>query len=297
MIGMAMTASLTACDVRDGGDMERTDLETVEASSEAETIVGSTGEEAAEPESTEPESSAESELSELDARVFAGEIVLAEPDSEWDLDRDGTMEALQLEYDDYEFTLTAGVAEITQEAWTPTGEMYVASLDGETLQVLVPEYGPSDDPQTYFFSLENGEWKQIGIVESSVGNMRLEEQQLFCREVSRIFQTVEVETAYLLTEGELQAVELEFYEMGNTVTAKREIKTYAEKDGAENGPVIAEGSHVVILGTDNQAWVQIETEDGETGWMKIAEDSFGNIEIEGEEVSAWECFDGLILMG
>lgn len=296
-MGILTAVSLTACGAENGGADVKSETMAA-ASSDAETTEASTEEvSTAAEETTQQETETGEAVSEEVKRLLEGEILPVEQDSEWDLDRDGSAEKLQLKYDEYEFTLTAGAAEITQEAWDATGEMFVASLDGETLQVLVPEAGPSDDPQTYFFRYENGELKKIGSVYSAVEDMQIREKQLHCREISSIFQTVSVETAYQFSEGELKAVPLDFYEMGNTVTTEREVVTYAEKEGTENGPVIPADTEVVILGTDNHSWVKIQTSDGETGWLKVVEDSFYILEMNGEEIPATECFRNLILAG
>jgi len=86
--------------------------------------------------------------------------------------------------------------------------------------------------------------------------------------------------------------------MGNTVTALRDIATYSEKDGNEDGIVLQAGSRIIVIGTDNKEWVKLQDADsGEFGWVKIIEGTYTQMEIQGKEVEATEVFEGLILAG
>ena len=77
-----------------------------------------------------------------------------------------------------------------------------------------------------------------------------------------------------------------------------EIPAYDEKNGEEGAVVISEGSSVKILGTDNKEWIEIEDiASGKTGWLKLAPDTYSDLEISGAAIPSTVCFDGIILAG
>ena len=215
-----------------------------------------------------------------------------------DLDQDGNKEKIQFTAtaDDYELTVNDVVTQGT--GWSLTGEIYALSMDGSTVELLIPEDGPSDDPLIYVYGYDNGGMKLAGTLATGIHDISVADGKINCRELSSIFQTVGVSTQYKYEKHTLISVDLGFYKMNNTVTALMEIPAYDEKNGEEGAVVISEGSSVKILGTDNKEWIEIEDiASGKTGWLKLAPDTYSDLEISGAAIPSTVCFDGIILAG
>ena len=225
-------------------------------------------------------------------------VLLEGGSAELDLDQDGNKEKIQFTAtaDDYELTVNDVVTQGT--GWSLTGEIYALSMDGSTVELLIPEDGPSDDPLIYVYGYDNGGMKLAGTLATGIHDISVADGKINCRELSNIFQTVGVSTQYKYEKHTLISVDLGFYKMNNTVTALMEIPAYDEKNGEEGAVVISEGSSVKILGTDNKEWIEIEDiASGKTGWLKLAPDTYSDLEISGAAIPSTVCFDGIILAG
>lgn len=307
MLGVTAAVVLAACG--EGAVMESSKAEettTAAAASSAETEAASNAAESSESESnTAEETTAEASQATTEAAIALSEkvkmgtpVLLEGGTAELDLDQDGNKEKIQFTAtaDDYELTVNDVVTQGT--GWSLTGEIYALSMDGSTVELLIPEDGPSDDPLIYVYGYDNGGMKLAGTLATGIHDISVADGKINCRELSNIFQTVGVSTQYKYEKHTLISVDLGFYKMNNTVTALMEIPAYDEKNGEEGAVVISEGSSVKILGTDNKEWIEIEDiASGKTGWLKLAPDTYSDLEISGAAIPSTVCFDGIILAG
>lgn len=304
VIGVVLAMGLTAC----GNNTESSAEETETTADVLESQSGSHETLSLPP--VEPDSSAEesvvTEGSEME-RLLAGTLILNLTGTgrfRWDLDQDGSEETILFEpegeapYDMERYTLTVGDHSVTEWGALLTGEIYLASFDQETLQLLVAQYGYTGRGEITVWAYQNGALEQAGELGGTAADLKIEKGVIYCSGNSQVFQTWDVAMLYQWEAGKLQEIPQELYEMGNTVTALRDIATYSEKDGNEDGIVLQAGSRVIVIGTDNKEWVKLQNADsGEFGWVKITEGTYTQMEIQGKEVEATEAFEGLILAG
>ena len=284
-IGVVFAMCLTAC-----GNHTESSEETTETTEATETTV----------EVSEDQSGYKEQLLE-------GTLILdltSTGQFSWDLDQDGSEEIIQFEpegeapYDSNRYTLTVGDNSVTEWGDLLTGELYLASFDQETLQLLVAQYGYTGRGLITVWAYRNGVLQQAGELGGDAADLKIENGTIHCTGESQVFQTWAVAMRYQWENGRLQEIPQEFYEMGNTVTVLRDIATYSEKEGYEDGIILQAGSQIIVVGTDNKEWVKLQDEgSGEIGWVKITEGTYTQMEIQGKEVEATEVFEGLILAG
>ena len=229
-----------------------------------------------------------------------------------DMDNDGEPDQISLEVSDgtgyeYGYTLTINDSSITEVGYNPRidSSLHAFSLNGETVQLIANT--DSGDAVLKAYSYDHGEIVPAGIIVCEYENISINGNIMTCsREYCRVFQNVPVVTKYTADRTSLIPVGSGFYEMGNTVTARMDIKTYSEKGAAEeDGPVIPEGAEVIVVGTDNSRWVQLQVvSSGESCWLKAADQSDGEgyafngyIEMAGENYYAKKLFQGVIITG
>lgn len=221
----------------------------------------------------------------------------------WDLDADGEEEMVAFAYEGeapYEinqYTLMVNGESVTEAGETLTGDFYIVSMDGETFQLLVPENGASGDYCVFVWAWQDGTLQKIGSLYTEIENLYVKNGLIYCREISQIFQTLYVDMVYELVDGSFQEVKQDLYVMGNTLTLLQDLPTYSEQGGAEeDGPVLTAGSEVVVVGTDNEAWVWLSvSETGETCWVQVTDYCY--LVTGGIVEDAQEYFSGMILAG
>ena len=251
----------------------------------------------------EPETISDEDIEDM----LNGDIVELGSNISMDLDADGVDEEISIIVDEeYENNGMAYGREYWieidgEEAATGTGyiiygTLYGVSLDGEHIDLIVYDNGPSDDPVSTFLQYEDGELKNIGEIDSFVKNLYVDDGILYGQVRCRVIQTQNRYAKWKLNEyEELEEIEEDVYELidvlSDTYGLEEDIWVADEINGDE-GYLMTPGN-VHIPYTDGEEWVYIEyaddiPDDAETegGWFCTEDIDYGEL---------FQIFNGLFM--
>ena len=251
----------------------------------------------------EPETISDEDIEDM----LNGDIVELGSNISMDLDADGVDEEISIIVDEeYENNGMAYGREYWieidgEEAATGTGyiiygTLYGVSLDGEHIDLIVYDNGPSDDPVSTFLQYEDGELKNIGEIDSFVKNLYVDDGILYGQVRCRVIQTQNRYAKWKLNEyEELEEIEEDVYELidvlSDTYGLEEDIWVADEINGDE-GYLMTPGN-VHIPYTDGEEWVYIEyaddiPDDAETegGWFCTEDIDYGKL---------FQTFNGLFM--
>jgi hypothetical protein len=159
-------------------------------------------------------------------------------------------------------------------------------------EILISDYGPSDDYKTCFYYFDGTNIVNMGEAEGLFDfGIKLEGSgKITARTRGNILQTWFINKSFQLSEGhKLKEISQELYTTNYPLFLKISLKLYKNKGEKAATMLINEGQKVNIIGTDDKEWCLIETSGGVKGW--IAVDSFNIIRNNG--LAATEVFAGL----
>ncbi len=233
--------------------------------------------------------------------------------TKYDLDGDGSEEEVyyQVTYDENyspvsSFTVDGQdySAEVAME-FPCIDAYYLIDLDrtDDFVEIALMDYGPSDDPLTYFYRLKkDGTLKFIGEVtdlwsSSScylksdnhiVANNRLDLLQTWFASAS---WTVNDDETISLVEGEIYYPQTTY---STNVNLIQNIMVYSAMDeNSEKIEVTPEDGPIRFTATDNVHWIEFETNDGRILYLYMKD--FSTIVSDGTEIDTLSVFEGLIL--
>lgn len=186
----------------------------------------------------------------------------------------------------------------------PSEEYYLVDLNQEDpyIEVAVQDYGPSDDPMTYFFRyLEDGSAVLLGSITDlwSSCTSRISDNNLIeGRSRLAILQTWYAPALWKLENDELIKVdEPMYYPYESSITENRILKdiTVYDKMSQEGKQTILtpQEGPVRFIATDDKNWVELETADEVHYFMYLKDSSMVNS--DGNEIAATSVFDSLII--
>ena len=248
----------------------------------------------------------------MEDKWYTGEVFRLENDTFIDLDSDGVAEHLV-----YSGGRGARVF-INGEAMSVGTESYpmyedhdcfeeyaeVVSLDGETLQLVLLDYGEGHSFFIRIYQYEQGSWEMLGYLPAlSYEVQEIDgKRRLVTYGEEFLLENCIVEFHYEYVDGEIKELPREFYEYMSTwveeeaVTVLQEFTLYADKKGTL-GVTLSVGSKVEIVGSDLKEWVLIRNvETGEEGWLQLNE-MHDCILPDGRILEEMELFEGLIMYG
>lgn len=237
-----------------------------------------------------------------------------------DLDGDGTAETVTVTLADVDATNLTSFQVNGQEyadtvlndlgVYVVLGDLdhyYITDLDTSDgkLEIAVLDYGPSEDPETYFFRYDGGALTYIGSISDRVCQPEVVltgDGTVSGRGRFQLLQTWFGQFTWRLNDaGALEVVPqvytfpAEFGGSEQPVTQIEDLTLYQDMDlasGTEAAP--AADCEVVFTATDNEHWVQLTRADGLSGWFYLEE--FDRIQDpERGELFAEEVFDGLCM--
>lgn len=191
-----------------------------------------------------------------------------------DMDGDGQKDAVTIRYDsEYRVTLTAG--EATLQAWYDTPEgAYLVDLDTRDgrKEIALTDYGPSSDDITVLYALEDGAFVEVGAVSGILfqgdGLGRISS---YARGWQGPLLTWFFQIEYELVEGKVAMMPTRWYASSMPVTLLVDLPLYQTVDDAGQGAVWPAGTEARIVLSDVSEWFQLQTADGETGWIRFAD--------------------------
>jgi len=202
VIGTVFAMGLTACGNHRESSAEETEttVEVLESQSGYQETLSLPP---VKPDSS-PEEAVVTEGTELE-QLLAGKLIInltAAGRFSWDLDQDGSEETILFEpegeapYDMERYTLTVGDDSVTEWGALLTGEIYLASFDQETLQLLVAQYGYTGRGGVTVWAYRNGVLEQAGELGGDATDLKIEKGLIYCTGNSQVFQTWDVAMRY-----------------------------------------------------------------------------------------------------
>ena len=230
--------------------------------------------------------------------ILDGDVVELGPDISLDLDADGVDEEISIMVDEeYENNGMATGREYWieidgEEVAAGTGSivfgtLYGVSLDGEHIDLIVYDNGPSDDPVSTFFRYEDGDLNHMGEIDSFVKNLYVDDGILYGQVRCRVIQTQDRYAKWELNEyEELEEIQEDVYELidvlSDTYGLQEDIWVADDIDGDEEYLMTPGSVHIPY--TDGEEWVYIEyaddiPDDAETegGWFRTTDVGYGDL--------------------
>lgn len=245
-------------------------------------------------EEEEPETISDEDIE----AILDGEVVELGSNISLDLDADGVDEEISIMVDEEyenngmvygrEYWIEIDGEEVaTGTGYIIFGTLYGVSLDGEHIDLIVYDNGPSDDPVSTFLRYEDGELKNIGEIDSFVKNLYVDDGILYGQVRCRVIQTQNRYAKWELNEyEELEEIEEDVYELidvlSDTYGLEEDIWVADDIDGDEEYLMTPGNVHIPY--TDGEEWVYIEyaddiPDDAETegGWFRTADISYEDL--------------------
>ena len=236
-----------------------------------------------------------------------------------DLDMDGTVEEITIMHDpsvdkkygyvplDY-YVLSAGAEQLTGFAYNMHAGIYAVSLDGETIQLVLYEDGPSADPVSHIIRYQPGQLAEAGTIEDDI---RLREITAEGEIISHIFN-YGIQDDYRVVTWRLDKAKglVEIPQDTYELVSQNEITLLVELP-VRSMPVPDEGVYFGIRGyaiepqtvkftavSSDGSWIQLETGDGQQGWFRIEQASppMWGYTVTELGVGADEVFEGLTFL-
>lgn len=231
---------------------------------------------------------------------------------EKDLNGDGTPEEIifKVEYseEDYTAIVTFQInrADITHDAVLafPNEEFYLVDLDQNDpyIEVALQDYGPSDDPMTYFFRyLEDGTTVLLGGISdlwSSSTTQLVEDGLLKGSTRLSVLQTWYAPAHWKLEGNKLKKVEETIYYPYPEALVEngllKNITVYKDADQTSDSTILTpQDGPVKFVATDDKNWIQVQTKEENSYYLMIEE--YSKVESDGVLLEATEVFDSLII--
>ena len=222
-----------------------------------------------------------------------------------DLDGDGSAERLTLRsrmaqttneldhspLDQYIFAVNTTRGE-TQTAQNLSNSIYAFSPDGRQILLALTRKDEWGGYESLLFRYENGELQEAGSFAQDIREIWVENGQIITEQnYDYTLQTEKIRMVYRIgSDGKLEEVAADRYELPEQDTAhwlNREIEVY-ETPGSGRFTIPMEHSVYLQCLDSTRQWLCVETENGVTGWLKLAD-------YTAEE--AWTTFQGLMPNG
>ena len=226
-----------------------------------------------------------------------------------DLDQDGRAETIVCTFEETDTWIkingkTYALSDFDVQLVTPNTEVfYVTDIMPyqEGLEIALLDYGPSDDPETHFFSYEDGLHylgsvsgfpfaQQAGRNGFTIGGVVIGESRMDFTHTSYIYDSwrYDVEGRKLVHEdgGYYSIVPERAHSLSEDITV------YQEMDETHMKNVLPAQDQVFFLETDGKEWVLVKGKDGTKGYMHIVDGKITGISKEPGEV-----FSGMDFVG
>ena len=211
-----------------------------------------------------------------------------------DLDGDGTLEYVRYSYQMDEEALSLVTLEINEAIQMVVPLVYamdyfaVVDLDeaDNYKELVISDYGPSDDYVSYIYRYAEGALHEVGVVEGlfSLGLGIDGAGRVLARTRLNLLQTWYMDKPYNLQDGQLIPEE-GIYTTYHRVFLKEMLPVYEAPDANSPSFTIPEGTLATLIATDDVMWCCIETEEGEKGWFRVDNfDTLTDLALTGMEV-------------
>ena len=236
-----------------------------------------------------------------DVFIPGGQSASAPAGSEvFDLNGDGVDDEISFNTDGEKYSLYVNdaVAEGSGIKVQPRIKLVDVISEDSYIEIVVEEYGPSDDYSSTFYYYDGQKLILMGQIQGLCGNADAAAGNGIVLSQTRggVLETWFYTTEYQLN-GQHELVQLPqaFYEKiryKDSTPLKLiipELPFTKDPGGNAIAFVLKQGETAWFMGCDNNNWCRFETEDGSKGWLEIT--GFSDIPLAG--ITAGEAFEGL----
>ena len=214
-----------------------------------------------------------------------------------DLNGDGIKDEINFSSDESEFVLEINDSKIEDFGAYLEGNYYIVDIDKEDdyKEILISDWGPSDDYVTFYYYYDGNEIVSMGITEGmysdSWSNIVIKGNGTIGTSTrGGILHTWFYKDYYKLDSNhKLVHVPQDLYEMTWEVTVKKSIPLLESRDSDKVIAYLEVGEKATILSSDDVSWCFVKKEDGTKGWFEIE----GYSKIKGTDYTGEEVFEGL----
>ncbi len=238
-----------------------------------------------------------------------GQITRIEPGVGIDLDADGDMETVAFEIlkdaEGYDagFRLSVGELSVEGEAWSLNEEIYALRLNRYDTLLLVSDYGPSDDYETFFYRYEGDCLRYVGSIYALPESMKADNGIITAPVRGNLLYTWFHDADFGLAEywgndgkadARIYPIPRYLYPMGVMAKLKVDLPLNVSMTDSANACTIERGGCVILCATDDYQWVYIQAADGSgSGWMQVSGEYGMECIVGDERLFSWDVFDGL----
>ena len=197
-----------------------------------------------------------------------------------------------MNYDIYQCNITINGQPVIVQGDVMAGLIIIGDIDTTDTQyeIMIPEFGPSGDPQTTFIAYNSVAPLNIGkLYQNPLMDLKVDGNKIITghKRGSKL-HTWFYKAKYRLNGGLIKEIKQDGLVMMNTaVTAKVNLPLQMSPTDATAAFTLSIGENATITWTDDEKWFCIETSGGLKGWFKIT----GFYTING--MPATDVFDGL----
>ena len=197
-----------------------------------------------------------------------------------------------MNYDIYQCNLEVNGQPIIIQGEVMAGLILIGDIDTSDSQyeIMIPEFGPSDDPQTTFVSYNGVAPQNIGkLYENPLYGLKVDGSgEITGKKRGSKLHTWFYDARYHLNGGLIKEIKENGLVMMNTeVTAKAVLALQMSPTDATPAYSLSVGDHATITWTDDEKWFCVKNAVGLEGWFEIT----GFYMIGG--TPATDIFDGL----
>jgi tetratricopeptide (TPR) repeat protein len=218
-----------------------------------------------------------------------------EPGRNIDLNGDGILDEIHLDYTPYEygvFRLTINDTFVEAEGENLDGIIYKCNIDASDpyKAIAITEAGPSDDYITYFFYYDGMQIHSMGEIGGGDHTIAADGSGILStKERGWVLHTWFYPIEYRLTpDRRLEAIPTPLYTMKTIVKAAKQVPLQKSPTDPAVSVTLHPGEDALIYATDNKEWLLIVNQDGLEGWLSM-EDYY---ELQGNDWTN-QVFEGL----
>lgn len=235
---------------------------------------------------------------------------LIEANNEMQMDENGeeyvvygqTQCSIAINGEDYTNVLTK-----QDDYWSecPGQYYYLVDLDknDKYIEIAIVDYGSNDYNSTYFLRYDNKEVTYLGEITDTVNGEVCEffgDGTMKAQVYSNMLETSRLQGTFQLKDGKIQEVKQEWYSKNingkNSHEILKEVTVYTENNTESETRVLTSADGPInFVATDNEQWVQLETQDGSIYYLHMT--GFTEIESGDTTEEATEVFADLMLAG
>lgn len=251
------------------------------------------------------------DIDDFEKRAYKSEFIEIQSGDSYDFDLDGKKERIEFRFTKNDISyiedceVKIGDVTCVTEITRPTGKVYISALTTfqTSLQVLIDEYGPSDDPMTTILYYKDNEINEVGKVGGLVASLKSLGYGLFqSYERANTLQTWYHPKKFYITEssynnnGNLPNIIYmpnELYAVGTSVKLLLDVPLLNSQSNRATSSTLSKDSVATIVASDDNNWIYIKGNDVYyAGWVEI---NGLHVIINGKEYDGQDVFDGLWL--